>query len=251
MISATIRMLAGGSYLDIYETHGMTYSYLYRVRDKVLRAILICDELKIHFPQTDDEIDNVRVGFMQGTSHKLLHKCVGVIDGLLQLIHCPCKQDCDNNQQGYFSGHYQTYGLNCQGMCDSWLRFTFFAVAAPGKVPDQIALERTRFNEIMDRIPDFHYVLGDGAYQLTNKFLVPFTGGQREVPENDSFNFHLSQLRIRIEMALERLVGKWRILRSPLQQGTFKKTLLSLWHVQDCTIMLLMRTWTCLLTQRS
>ena len=110
-------------------------------------------------------------------------------------------------------------------MCDHWLRFTFFAIAAPGKVPDQVALDRTRFIDIVNRIPNFHYILGDGAYKLSNKVLTPFTGSQRNVPEYDSFNFHLSQLRIRIEMAFGRLVGKWRILRSPLQQGSLKRNI--------------------------
>ena len=225
MVSSAIRLLAGGSYLDIYETHGMCVAWLYQVRDKVIDAILSSEDLHIKFPSTQEELDNVRVGFMQASTNNLLHKCLGVKDGLLQQINCPSVEECDGNQEGYFSGHYQTYGLNCQGMCDSWLRFTFFAVAAPGQVPDQVAIERTKFKQILDLIPDFHYILADPAYTLSNKILVPFTGSQRDSPENDSFNFHLSQLRIRIEMAFGRLVGKWRILRSPLQQGTLEKNI--------------------------
>jgi hypothetical protein len=34
---------------------------------------------------------------------------------------------------------------------------------------------------------------------------------------NDSYNFYLSQLRIRIEMAFGLLCGKWAILQRPLQ----------------------------------
>ena len=33
----------------------------------------------------------------------------------------------------------------------------------------------------------------------------------------DTYNFYLSQLRIRIEMSLGLLTNKWRILRRPLQ----------------------------------
>ena len=225
MVAAAIRLLAGGSYLDVYETHGMSVQWLYRVRDKVIDAILDCNELSIKFPSNQDDLDNIRVGFMQASTDNLLHKCLGVKDGLLQEINCPPVKECNGNQDGYFSGHYQTYGLNCQGMCDSWLRFTFFSVAAPGKVPDQVAIERTSFKDILDSIPDFHYFLADPAYSLSNKVLVPFTGSQRDNPENDSFNFHLSQLRIRIEMAFGRLVGKWRILRSPLQQRSLRQNI--------------------------
>ena len=83
MVSATIRLLAGGSYLDIYETHGVTYSYLYRLRDKVLEAILKCPSLKIRFPEEQSKRDEIRVGFMQASNQNLLHKCWGVLDGLL------------------------------------------------------------------------------------------------------------------------------------------------------------------------
>ena len=225
MLAITLRLLAGGSYLDVYENYGVCFKTLYGLRDKVISAILSCDCLKIRFPTTENGLHEIRLGFMEASSYNLFHKCVGCIDGMLQEITCPSREDCDGNQDGYFSGHYQTYGLNCQGMCDSWLRFTFFAVAAPGKVPDQVAIERTRFNRILESIPPYHYILADPAYLLTNKVLVPFTGSQRDNPENDSFNFHLSQLRIRIEMAFGRLVGKWRILRSPLQQGSLRKNI--------------------------
>ena len=111
----------------------------------MIHAILACNELKIEFPTEQEGINNIRVGFMQASANNVLHKCLGVKDGLLQQINCPSVDDCNGNQDGYFSGHYQTYGVNCQGMCDSWLRFTFFAIAAPGKVPDQVAIERTKF----------------------------------------------------------------------------------------------------------
>ncbi len=47
--------------------------------------------------------------------------------------------------------------------------------------------------------------------------LAPFTGSQREDPLNDAFNFFLSQLRIRIEMAFGLLQTKWGVLNRPLQ----------------------------------
>ncbi|KAE9161337.1 hypothetical protein PF002_g32397, partial [Phytophthora fragariae] len=34
--------------------------------------------------------------------------------------------------------------------------------------------------------------------------------------DRDNYNFHVSQLRIRIEMAFGLLVNKWRIFKQPL-----------------------------------
>mmetsp|Transcript_12874 Transcript_12874/g.14522 ORF Transcript_12874/g.14522 Transcript_12874/m.14522 type:complete len:181 (+) Transcript_12874:104-646(+) len=66
------------------------------------------------------------------------------------------------------------------------------------------------------------YFVGDAAYTLSEQLLIPFTGTQRHNVNNDSFNYHLSQLRIRVEMAFGRLVNKFRILNRKLECKTNK-----------------------------
>ena len=51
------------------------------------------------------------------------------------------------------------------------------------------------------------YGVGDAAYTLMERLLVLFTESQRLDPAKDSFNYYLSQLRIRVEMAFGRLVN--------------------------------------------
>ena len=43
------------------------------------------------------------------------------------------------------------------------------------------------------------------------------SGDERKLPTNDAYNFYLSQMRIRIEMAFGLLCGKWAILQRPLR----------------------------------
>lgn len=57
------------------------------------------------------------------------------------------------------------------------------------------------------------YVVGGNAYCNNNTLLTSFTKSRTTTKSNDSFNFHLSQIRIRVEMAFGLLVNKWRILR--------------------------------------
>jgi len=97
----------------------------------------------------------------------------------------------------YYSGHYESYGLNCQATCDAKLKFLYFCIVAPGKTNDNAAY-----------LLCFLYFVGDAAYSLEEHLLVPFTGSQKLNPDNDAFNFHLSQMQIRIEMAFGRLVRK-------------------------------------------
>ena len=57
------------------------------------------------------------------------------------------------------------------------------------------------------------FLVGDAAYKLTEHLLTPFTGSQRLDQGKDAFNFYLSQVRIRIEMAFGQLTNKFRILK--------------------------------------
>jgi hypothetical protein len=69
----------------------------------------------------------------------------------------------------------------------------------------------------IESLPPWYFVAGDNAYVCTEHLLTPFMGCSCLNPENDSFNFFLSQLRICVEMAFVRLVTKWSILRSSLE----------------------------------
>jgi hypothetical protein len=97
------------------------------------------------------------------------------------------------------------------------LRFLFFSVIAPGQTNDAVAFEQTLLHEIIEKMASGTYIAGDAAYIQTEHMLVPFTGSCKQDPDKDSYNFYLSQLRIRIEMAFGLLTTKWRILRRNLE----------------------------------
>jgi hypothetical protein len=52
---------------------------------------------------------------------------------------------------------------------------------------------------------------------MSNKLLVPFKGPQAGALYHAAYNFYLSQLRIRVEMAFGRLTTKFRVLRGKLR----------------------------------
>ena len=69
---------------------------------------------------------------------------------------------------------------------------------------------------LMDSLPMGWYGVGDAAYTLSEHLLTPFTGVGRLDPAHDAFNYYLSQLRIRVEMAFGRLVNMFRILNDTI-----------------------------------
>ena len=67
---------------------------------------------------------------------------------------------------------------------------------------DIIAITKTE--NLMDKIWKLapgRFLVGDAAYELTEHLLTPFTGSQQLDQGKDAFNFYLSQVQIRIEMA--------------------------------------------------
>ena len=69
----------------------------------------------------------------------------------------------------------------------------------------------------MREIPYDYFLVGDNVYTVSNKMLIPFSRATKQRMYNCTYNFYLSQLRIRIEMAFERMSTKWRIFRRNLE----------------------------------
>lgn len=91
-----------------------------------------------------------------------------------------------------------------------------------GRTPDISAYKKIKLSGLVEALPVGFYVVGDAAYVPTEHMLTPFSGSQRDDEGNSIFNFYLSQLRIRIEMAFGQLTTRWRILRSPLTVSLVK-----------------------------
>jgi hypothetical protein len=189
-VAIGIRVLAGGNYDDIMNTYGISKSGFYFVRDK-------CSAFDINLPTEASDWETVRKGFTSKSSNQVLTGCCGAIDGFFQKNKCPTAKESGGFPRTYFSGHYQSYVLNCQAICDSRLRFLFFSVIAPGQTNDAVTFEQTFLHEIIDKkMASGTYIAGDVAYIQTEHTLVPFTGSSKQDPDKDSYNFYLSQLRI-------------------------------------------------------
>jgi hypothetical protein len=126
------------------------------------------------------------------------------------------------NVGSYFSGHYQSYGVNIQATSDCNSRFTSISVLCPGGTGDSKAYAASYLHSYVSNLPFGFYLVADNAYTLSNTLLIPYSGQDRVDSSKDAFNFYLSQLRIRIEQAFRLLVSKWRIFKKPLEVKLFR-----------------------------
>jgi hypothetical protein len=136
-----IRVLAGGNYDDIMNTFGISKAGFYYTRNKFINAVLTCPFLDICLPTTPVEWEKTREGFALESANEVVKGCVGAIDEFFQPAICPTRKESEGFPRAYYSGHYQSYGLNCQAMCDASLQFHLFTVIAPGQTNDAIFLQ--------------------------------------------------------------------------------------------------------------
>jgi DDE superfamily endonuclease len=218
VIAMSSRWLAGGQWQDIKKVYGLSRSHFYFLRRKFMDAIMACPVLEIRLPDSADieGLKRLASHFEAHASRPVFRGCVGALDGLTALIKAPSASETEN-VLAYYSGHYKHDSLNIQAMSNHCGKFLYFAVAAPGSFPDAKALALTRLQQWIDSLPHGFYVLADNAYIISEHVLIPFSGSQRDAPQNSCYNYFLSQLRIRIEQAFGQYSVKWRIIRKPLE----------------------------------
>eukprot|EP00918_Siedleckia_nematoides_P071241 GHVU01155573.1.p1 GENE.GHVU01155573.1~~GHVU01155573.1.p1 ORF type:complete len:377 (+),score=15.75 GHVU01155573.1:241-1371(+) len=211
-----LRYLAGGAHDDIRILAGISQSSFYRAVHAGLLAVCLCPDLAYHFPYTPAEIHWAASNWAALSSHGVVLGCVGAMDGLLVRIRAPRRRET-GHVRSYFSGHYHCYGILVLGVCDHMCRFIHLSVALPGGGADVNAFRNSNIRPLTDRLPLGRFVVADNAFIYTDTVVTPFSGSDATDPDNDTFNYHISQLRIRIEMTFGYMTTMWEILQKKLK----------------------------------
>jgi hypothetical protein len=175
ILHCLLRWLGGGSYLDIRISAGISISSFYRCIHTSMTAILLSEALSIHFPTTDEELQNAANDFKSLSTNGVIDGCVACVDGILLRIQTP-PSSATGNVKAFFSGHYQAYGINVQAACDSRCRFVSVCAVAPGGSNDIAAFRKTPLAASVTQLPLGKYIVGDNAYVCSESLLTPFAG---------------------------------------------------------------------------
>jgi len=123
----------GSTVPDLADVYGISDASVRRCITMFLDAIdynTTCAELQVKLPDPNDASalgELAQRWSNVSDAPGLLEYNLGCIDGWLPRTEMPRNV---YNQTDYFSGHYQCFGLNVQGLCDSDLIFLYVAVAA-------------------------------------------------------------------------------------------------------------------------
>jgi len=151
--------------------------------------------------------------FASVSSNTILTGCIDCIDGWLCTIRAPSPTEVPD-VSAFSSGHYLTYGINVQAICDASSRFIGYCFNSPGKVSDNVAFSKWKLSADIANLPFGNYVGGDNVH---SGFFDVDLVHEATTPHHSNYNFYISQLRIRIEMAFGLLVNKWHIFQQSLK----------------------------------
>lgn len=183
--SMASRFLAGGSYLDIYQMHGVSRSTFFSLLWKTLD--LFVRSYPTPWKMSDENECKKNAAAFQNRSSVpgTFSGCVGAIDGIGIKILAPR----DKVNPGAYYSRKNYYSINCQAVCDASRRFLYWHSRAPGRSNDYAAIAFTKLGaELMTTLeqpepavppiyPGF-YLHGDLAYGCTRFILCPFKGKQ-------------------------------------------------------------------------
>jgi hypothetical protein len=195
----TLHYLYGNLYLDVMIHTGISRAAFYSCVYQGIDAICKCPDLQLKMPTSISEMKVVASGFESLSLDGRLNGCIGALDGWLCRIKVPSQKET-YNVGSYFSGHYQSYGVNVQATCDCNSHFTSISVLCPGGTGDSKAYAASYLHSYVSNLPSGFYLVADNAYTLSDTLLIC----------------------IRIVQASGLLVSKWRIFKKPLEVTLFR-----------------------------
>ena len=137
-LAATLRYLAGGSYLDTCLAFGFHFSTFFRRDGPIWSTIEAIDRvLTIEFPQEPEQLQEVLEGF-KSQCYGAISGCVMAIDGWVCKTRCPNTSETDN--QVCFRNRKGCFGLVVLAGCNHRAQFTMVSAKFPGSMITWLSL---------------------------------------------------------------------------------------------------------------
>jgi DDE superfamily endonuclease len=218
-VAIAIRMLAGGSYLDLVPLFEVSTSHLYNIFHTFLAWILQSFEFPLvpWLRATNWPAINHLADLYAEKSNGVFFGPFCALDGLAVRVKCPTERDVADPGNYYCRKGF--FALNVQAICDRSKRFLWCYPSNKGSTHDSVAFTSSKLYELLKELSNEFYsrglfIAGDSAYNLTSFLVTPYETDAMVSDSDrtkDAFNYHLSSCRIYIECAFGELVMRWGI----------------------------------------
>lgn len=216
----SLRLLAGGSYLDMMPLFDVSVAHIYLIFEEFLHWVLKAFDFplaRLIQEQDREALAAIAEPFSYG-SNGVLSGVIGALDGIAIRIRSP--QLSEVSDPGNYYCRKGFFALNVQAICDRSKKFLWCYTSNKGSTHDSAAFSNSRLYSLLTQKTGWLdeanlYIVADSAYNLTPFLLTPFSTD--EVRQDisgtcDTFNFFLSSCRIHIECAFGEMVFRWGIL---------------------------------------
>lgn len=219
-VAISLRLLAGGSYLDLMPLFHVSVPHIYVIFDEFLVWVLKTLELPLARYIQDENWDALAAiadEFSYG-SNGAFAGIIGPLDGLAVRIKSPLLTEVSD--PGNYFCRKGFFALNVQAISDRSKKFSWCYTSNKGSTHDSVAFTNSRLYSLLSEKAALleekgFYLIGDSAYNLSPFLLVPYSTDEVRRDGSgtcDAFNFYLSSSRIFVECAFGELVMRWGIL---------------------------------------
>ena len=217
-VAITLRILAGGSYLDLCPLFDVHPSYVFVLFEDVLAWVRKTFDFPLTKYLTDRNwpaLYKLSEGFTDKTNG-IFKFPFAALDGLAVRIIAPTERDGVRGPGNYWC-RKGFYALNVQAIwCYS---------SNKGATHDSTAFANSSMYELLESLAEVLaemglFILGDAAYWLSSFMMTPYEKTEmKNDPQHhkDAYNFYQSSCRIHIECAFGELIMRWGIFWRALQ----------------------------------
>lgn len=171
-VAISIRILAGGSYLDLMPLFDVSVAHIYKIFDEFLDWVL----KSLDFPlakylhnENWTALESIAAPFSFG-SNGVFHGTIGAIDGLAVRIRSPRLKEVADPGNYYCRKGF--FALNVQAICDRSKKFLWCYTSNKGSTHDSVAFTNSCLYSLL--VAKSHllqqqgfFLVGDSAYNLT------------------------------------------------------------------------------------
>ena len=217
-LAVTLRVLGGGSYMDMALLFDTSFHHVYKIVREVIENWLLhdlfCPINGVEYCSNNDRMNDVAMQFSEA-SGGVINGCIGALDGWVVKIQKPMKSDGVNNPQSFYS-RKGYYAVNVQAIADKKKRILFRSILSRGAEHDSTAFKNSSLYKWLilnweELSQKGYFFIGDTAYSLKSFLMTPYDGTMHGTAE-DNFNYFHSSSRISIECAFGEINLRWGIL---------------------------------------
>ena len=223
-VAIALRMLAGGSYLDLFLIYDIFHSHAFSILHEVVTMWFCNDEIICingkDYIKDVNRMKEVSREFGESCKCGVFKGCIGALDGWLVKIKQPTRKDNVSNPGDFYS-RKGFYGINVQVIVDRSKRVIYKSILCRGAEHDSSAFKSSDlYPTLMEERNNLErlgfYFIGDSAYSLRSFLITPFDNAVHG-DHKDAFNFYHSSSRIVVECTFGEIDMRWGILWSPLK----------------------------------